>query len=54
MNKIVVYLSTLFPAKTVHPTITCRPAKIPTLGSSISATPTTEPDYRSCFKDWGW
>lgn len=51
MGKIVVLLSTRFTAK--QPTQTITPTRSNTLGSPIKAT-RTEPDYRSCFRDWGW
>lgn len=54
MNKIVVYLSTLFPARPKQANVTCRPAVIPTLGTQIGSTPTEAPNYRQAFRDWGW
>lgn len=52
-NKIVVLLSTIFPARPKQSNVTCRPAIIPTLGSQIGTVKQErEPgDYSHMFDE---
>lgn len=42
MNKVVVFLSTIFPEK--KPVQTVHPTRVPTLGTQINKQPEREPD----------